>query len=240
MPLGLCFLMLGIATTFLKPVNAQRFLREGFSSQMDQDFRGEMKLDEASEAQLGMTREMFLLQDSNVPWELQPPQWCTEEEEIIIKTRGNTDEVQSWTNPSRLDPALRRHIQQCLAQPIQIQLLRQKGKYGMRAIARRIDHSKSQTNGDGKKKQSWRAFWRPAVTTTPTGRSPLRASDLLSVPYDTAVRSRLCTMEFEIQLPALPRSKQPSTTEPASTSDRKSSRLPPPRWCTRFPSNPVL
>ena len=55
-----------ICLVLLGRVSAQRFLREGFSNSMDNDFKGEMKLDE-NELASGMTREMYLMQE--IDWE---------------------------------------------------------------------------------------------------------------------------------------------------------------------------
>jgi hypothetical protein len=88
--------------------SAQRFLREGFSSQMEGDFKSEMKLDE-SELASGMSREMFLMQEIN--WELQPADFKA------IK-----------------DGKLRRHLQTYMNEPIKLKLSRRKGKYGLRAM----------------------------------------------------------------------------------------------------------
>lgn len=140
---------------------AQRFLKP-VSGQMDSDFRGEMKLDE-NEALSGMTREMFLMQDIN--WELQPP---------VLESQ-------------KLDRKLRNHIQKYFQSPLQLKLLKKKGKYGLRAVG--------QTD-NGKK---LRAFWRQGIV------DRLKASDFLEVSYDDAVRSRLFAVEFEVQLPPLKR-----------------------------------
>jgi hypothetical protein len=146
-------------------VHAQRFLREGFSNQMESDFRGEMKLDE-NEALSGMTREMFLIQD--LEWELDPP---------IIK--------------ASLDGKLQRHIGKYLSAPIQLKLLKNKGKYGLRAIG-------VLPNG-----QKLRGFWRQGSA----GQSQIKASEFLETTYDDAVRSRLFLVDFEVQLPPLAKGK---------------------------------
>jgi hypothetical protein len=88
--------------------SAQRFLREGFSSQMEGDFKSEMKLDE-NELASGMSREMFLMQEVN--WELQPADFKT------IK-----------------DGKLRRHLETYMSEPIKLKLSRRKGKHGLRAM----------------------------------------------------------------------------------------------------------
>jgi len=111
-------------------VDAQRFLREGFSNQMESDFRGEMKVEDG-EAMAGMTREMFLLQDNVDTWELEPP---------VLDGAEN--------GGSLLDGKLRRHIRKYLHSQIQFKLLKKKGRYGMRAIG-------VLPNG-----QKLRGFWR--------------------------------------------------------------------------------
>jgi len=144
--------------------SAQRFLREGFSNTMESDFRGEMALDDMGSPS-GMTREMFLMQ--NVEWELEPP--------------AINDDV--------VDSRLKRHIRKFLSAPIQLQLLKKQGKYGMRAIG---------TMEDGKK---LRAFWRQGAS----GRRKMKAQEFLEASYDDAVRSRLFMVEFELQLPPMKR-----------------------------------
>jgi hypothetical protein len=139
---------------------AQRFMGKGFSNQMDSDFQGEMKLDE-DQVLSGMTREMFLMQDAS--WELQPP---------VLKT-------------GQLNRKLQSHIQKYLNAPLQLKLLKKRGKYGLRAVGQ-------MDNG-----RKLRAFWRQGTV------DRLKASDFLEVSYDEAVRSRLFVVEFEVQLPPL-------------------------------------
>lgn len=146
--------------------SAQRFLREGFSNQMDSDFRGEMKLED-NEALSGMTREMFLMQD--LEWELEPP---------VID--------------SNIDGKLERHIRKYLGGPLQLKLLKRKGKYGLRAVGK-------MENG-----QKLRAFWRQGAG----GQTRLKTSDFLEASYDDAVRSRLFVVEFEVQLPPMSKDRK--------------------------------
>ena len=146
-------------------ISAQRFLREGFSSQMDSDFRGEMKLDE-NESLSGMTREMYLVQD--VKWELQPP--AIEE--------------------GKLSSSVRAHINKYLNSPVQLQLLKKRGKYGLKAV------------GMMKNGKKLRAFWRQGVV------DRVKSSDFLELSYDEAVRSRLFVVEFEVQLPPVKGTRQ--------------------------------
>jgi len=148
-------------------IHAQRFLREGFSNQMESDFRGEMKLDD-NEALSGMTREMFLIQD--LDWELEPP---------VIQER------------QLLDGKLKRHIDKYLNTPIKLKLLKNKGKYGLRAVG-------ILPNG-----QKLRGFWRQGAG----GQTQLKSSEFLVASYDDAVRSRLFLVEFEVQLPPLVKGK---------------------------------
>lgn len=53
--------------------------------------------------------------------------------------------------------------------------------------------------------QKLRAYWRqcPPGTT-----DKLKAAELLEAPYDSAVRSRLAMVEFEVQLPPMKKSKK--------------------------------
>eukprot|EP00980_Cylindrotheca_fusiformis_P013523 scaffold3450_cov114-Cylindrotheca_fusiformis.AAC.28 len=92
----------------LSSVSAQRFLREGFSNQMESDFRGEMKLED-NESASGMTRDMFLMKEIN--WELQNVDF------------RNVENVR-----------LRHHLETIFNQPVTLKLSTRKGKYGLRAI----------------------------------------------------------------------------------------------------------
>jgi len=77
---------------------------------------------------------------------------------------------------------LRLHCQKFLNRPVQMKLSRRKGKYGLRA--------QGQLNG-GKR---LRGFWRESI-------SRGGGEDFLKVSYDDAVKQRLTTVEFEVQLP---------------------------------------
>lgn len=87
------------------------------------------------------------------------------------------------------DTRLRHHIESFLKQPLQLKLSPRKGKYGLRAMGKLPS---------GKK---LRGFWRQ------TGGTALKSGDFLSSSYDDAVRTRLSTLEFEVQLPPLKNSK---------------------------------
>ena len=162
-------------------VYGQRFLRQGFSN--NEDFGSEMKLDENdSNNAFDMTREMFLMQD--LMWQIQPP---------IVPLQ-----LQQKIH----DPLLRKHIQKYIKnQPIDIRLLKKRGKFGLRAVGR---------TADGKK---LRAFWRQSIV-PPGGPQPpppskagsssppqQRGINFLKASYDDACRTRLFTVEFELQLP---------------------------------------
>jgi hypothetical protein len=85
------------------------------------------------------------------------------------------------------DPALRRHVQKYVGgkQSVDLRLLKKRGPFGLRAVGR--------TNAGTK----LRAFWRPAVVENRGG------IDFLQASYNDACRSRLFTVEFELQLPPL-------------------------------------
>ena len=125
-------------TTFLiHPVHGQRFLRQGFSN--NEDFGSEMKLDDNdSNNAFDMTREMFLMQD--LMWQIQPP--------IVPLQLHKIDDTIS-EHPI----LLRNHIQKYINtnQPIDIRLLKKRGKYGLRAVGR---------TANGK---TLRAFWRQSI-----------------------------------------------------------------------------
>jgi hypothetical protein len=87
---------------------AQRFLREGFSNQMESDFRSEAALED-NQALSGMTREMFLMQD--MEWEVEPP-----------------------TSLELSDRGLKRHVQKHIRHPIHLKLMKRQGKHGLRAM----------------------------------------------------------------------------------------------------------
>lgn len=176
----LIVLLLILATTY-QTVHGQRFLRQGFSN--NEDFGSEMKLDESdSNNAFDMTREMFLMQD--LLWQIQPP---------IVPLQLQ----QKISNP-----ILRNHIQKYINtnQPIDVRLLKKRGKFGLRAVGR---------TADGKK---LRAFWRQSVvppvgpppppsSSTSVKSPPQRGIDFLKASYDDACRTRLFTVEFELQLP---------------------------------------
>ena len=85
------------------------------------------------------------------------------------------------------DASLRRHVESFFQHPVLMKLSPRKGKRGLRAMGR--------TSG-GKR---LRGFWRPA------GGMALNTGDFLSASYDDAVRTRLSTLEFEVQLPPMSR-----------------------------------
>lgn len=89
--------------------------------------------------------------------------------------------------------SLRNHILKYLKDPVKLSLQRKQGKYGMRAI------------GKTEAGQKLRAYWRqcPPGTT-----DKLTATELLEAPYDSAARSRLSMVEFEVQLPPMKKSKK--------------------------------
>lgn len=82
------------------------------------------------------------------------------------------------------DPRLRRHLEGFFNKPLTLKLSTRKGKYGLRAVGQL--HS-------GKR---LRAFWRQAADS-----SQVKVNDFLLAKYDDAIRSRLSTIEFEVQLP---------------------------------------
>lgn len=124
--------------------------------------------------------------------------------EMKVENNENTDMTRemflmqdlNWNLPKLRDlsgikdAALRAHVHKYLSADTELKLTKKRGKLGLRAIGK---------TSDGKK---LRAFWRQA---TP---KRLKTSDFLTASYDDAVRSRLCTVEFEIQLPPLKKSKK--------------------------------
>jgi hypothetical protein len=159
----------------------QGFLREGFSSQLDTDFQSETKLEE-NDAMLGMTREMFLMQE--LKWELSPIEWKRLRPDLVAPSDGD----------SRVDGATRAHIRKYLQNQgsVSLQLLKRRGRFGLRAVA------------VTQKGQKLRAFWReqPKPMGVASSRNT-RATDFLTMSYDDALRSRLFNVEFEVQLPKI-------------------------------------
>lgn len=101
-------LRLLLFSLLLLQVSAKRFLREGFSNQMESDFKGEMKLEE-NESASGLTREMFLMKE--IDWELQPVDFT------LVR-----------------DAKLRRHLESFFSKPVKVKLTTRKGKHGLRAV----------------------------------------------------------------------------------------------------------
>ncbi|CAB9505846.1 expressed unknown protein [Seminavis robusta] len=89
--------------------------------------------------------------------------------------------------------SMKRHILKYFKDPVKLSLQKKTGKYGRRAIA------KTEAG------QKLRAYWRESPPGTIERFKP---SELLDVPYDDAVRSRLSMVEFEVQLPPRPKSKK--------------------------------
>ena len=99
-------------------------------------------------------------------------------------------EIQPIENLYVKDPAVRKHIQKYLSRPVELKLFKKRGKYGLRAVGRTESG------------QKLRAFWRQAVSSGSTRRL-LKSSDFLTASYDDAVRERLFSVEFEVQLPPI-------------------------------------
>lgn len=100
--------------------------------------------------------------------------------------KGMEWEIQPVRELNVRDATARQQMQKYLCRPIEMKLFKKRGKWGLRAVGR---------TEKGKK---LRAFWRQATvenTRLKTG------SDFLTASYDDAVRSRLFTVEFEVQLP---------------------------------------
>lgn len=88
---------------------------------------------------------------------------------------------------------LRGHILKYLKDPMKLRLQKKQGKYGMLAT------------GYGPSGQKLRAYWRESPS---AGADRLRSSDLLDASYDSAVRSRLSMVEFEVVLPPMGRNSK--------------------------------
>jgi hypothetical protein len=93
------------------------------------------------------------------------------------------------------DLKLRRQCEKYLSKPVTMKLSTRRGKYGMRAV------------GDLQNGKRLRGFWRQA----PGSGTMTQGSDFLKLKYADAVKQRLTTVEFELQLPP---------------TDRKSKTLP--------------
>jgi hypothetical protein len=80
---------------------------------------------------------------------------------------------------------LRRHCEKYLHKPITVKLSQKRGKYGLRAV------------GEMPSGKRLRGFWRAASG----GGGAAGGSDFLKIGYDEAIKQRLTTVEFELQLP---------------------------------------
>ena len=94
----------------LGSAQAQRFLRDGFTSKLDEEFKYEAGLDNNPNSPVGMPREMFVLTELDL--EVSPPT--------------------NLTIPS--NRALTRHLHKHLDQPLKLQLEQRKGGIGYRAF----------------------------------------------------------------------------------------------------------
>jgi len=77
---------------------------------------------------------------------------------------------------------LRHHCQNFLSKPVQVKLSTRQGKFGLRA------------QGQLQSGKRLRAFWRQS---TPSS----KGENFMKLSYDEAVKKRLTTIEFELQLP---------------------------------------
>jgi hypothetical protein len=196
-PLGVAVLVMMMMISSLLPtcVDGQlgRFLRRG---EQTEDFAAEMRLeDEGSMAVHDMSREMYLMKDLR----------------IQLPPLLNADLVAAIP-----DRQLRHHVQHYLGRPgrpVELKLLKKRGRFGYKAIGTLRDNSSSSSSIDSqlsekgqrmnqKKRVYLRAFWRvqtiPPPTTTGRGRPDFTRSS-----YDDAVRLRLPVAEFQVQLPPL-------------------------------------
>ncbi len=82
---------------------------------------------------------------------------------------------------------LRRHCQKYLNKPITMKLSSRRGKYGLRAV------------GELPSGKRLRGFWRQGVGSG----GAQKGSDFLKICYDDAIKQRLTTVEFELQLPPI-------------------------------------
>jgi hypothetical protein len=161
-----------------------RFLRKG---EEPEDFAAELRLeDEGSMSVHDMSREMYLMKDLR----------------IQLPMLHSTDLAAAIP-----DRQLRHHVQQYLGrQPVELKLLKKRGRFGYKAIGTLRDNSSSSIDsqppgkGQTKKKRVYlRAFWRVQTTPPPTTGRP----DFTRFSYDDAVRLRLPVAEFQVQLPPL-------------------------------------
>ncbi|KAL3905266.1 MAG: hypothetical protein SGILL_009746 [Bacillariaceae sp.] len=82
---------------------------------------------------------------------------------------------------------LRRQCEKYLSKPITMRLSTRRGRYGMKAV------------GDSPSGTRLRGFWRQA----PGSSTNSQGSDFLKLKYADAVKQRLSTVEFELQLPPI-------------------------------------
>ncbi|KAG7363760.1 hypothetical protein IV203_027121 [Nitzschia inconspicua] len=109
------------------------------------------------------------------------------------------------------DMSLRKQCQRYLQQPVRIKLSQKRGKYGLRAV------------GELPSGQRLRGFWRPASGSGGGTTANNKGLDLLKIGYDEAIRQRLTTVEFELQLPSSSSSSRGRNKQNAS---QKKTSLP--------------
>ena len=102
----------------LSVVEAQRFLRDGFTSKLDEEFKYEAGLDNVNTPG-GMPREMYVLAD-------------LKELELTLPAQKKKNAIPMIPD----NPQLTRHLRQYLQNPIQLQLDQRKGGIGYRAAGR--------------------------------------------------------------------------------------------------------
>ncbi|KAG7342561.1 hypothetical protein IV203_007654 [Nitzschia inconspicua] len=111
------------------------------------------------------------------------------------------------------DMSLRKQCQRYLQQPVRIKLSQKRGKYGLRAV------------GELPSGQRLRGFWRPA-SGSGSGIGSGTGSDMLKIGYDEAIRQRLTTVEFELQLPSSSSSSSRGRRNKQNAESKKTSSLP--------------
>lgn len=113
------------------------------------------------------------------------------------------------SSPDQLkDRALRHHLQKYLNKnnPVELKLLKKRGQFGLRAVAK---------TAQGKK---LRAFWRPCPP------PPRDSVNFLTMSYDEACRSRLFTVEFEVQLPPMATKSSRFPFSPGTSANKEAAK----------------
>jgi hypothetical protein len=144
---------------------------------MDIDLKNEMSYESEGSIDRFSGMNREMLLMQKLKWVIEPPKL----QQQPLSTKDN----------ACLDSRLKQHIQKYLGGgPVEIKLQTKKGQYGLRAV------------GIMKNGKKLRAFWRESPSI-----ARIKTADFMTSNYDDAVRSRVLTVEFEMQLPPIGKNK---------------------------------